>query len=322
MKSLKIAALGLTGAMMLSSEALAQTAGTRLNITSISASGTGCPSESFSTYVSEDAQAFTLSFDQYSAELSAGLQRSARKNCEVQMEMSVAPGWTFALVQADARGYAGIDSGVSATMRMYSRQDRKPYMHMSQTQLKGEYYGDYTTSGKVAVSAYQWSSCSPGTKRVNIFTDVNLQRLSSKTIAYSELSGLSAETITAVGELVSLMSPLTGAKSGAVRAAGHLQKALKRLNIASDAARHHSIIRSEAAHAQNWWNQLQSHIKHDKKLRNVTAIDQAESDLAVQFDAIDGLSRGENPNAAGLMTIDTLDGEITQKYAIAWRRCS
>ncbi len=322
MNHLKLALLTLVGAMALSSEALAQSTGKRLNIRSITASGTGCPTESFSTYVSEDAQAFTLSFDRYSVELASGLERSARKNCEILMEMNVAPGWTFALVQADARGYAGIDTGIAATMRMYSRQGRKPYMHMSKTELKGDYYGDYLSSGKVPVSAYQWSSCSSGSKLVNIFTDLNLQRLPSKNIAYAELSSVASDANAAVGSLVSLMMPLVGSKAAPVRSAEALRTAVMRLATASNASRHYGTIRAEANHVLNWWNHLQHLLRHDKRLKNNVDINQAVSGMTAWFDAIDGLSRGENPSAAGLMTVDTLDGEMTQKYAIAWKRCS
>ncbi len=79
--------------------------------------GTGCPGNSVDTYVSPDASAMTLIFDQYVAEVGPGISASAsRKFCNLVVDMVVPSGWQFSVFQVDYRGFADLKSATTGYM--------------------------------------------------------------------------------------------------------------------------------------------------------------------------------------------------------------
>lgn len=96
-------------------EAAAPKTGT-VQILSIKAAGTGCADPStFSTNISPDNQAFTVTFSEFVAELGAGMPLSAgRKNCSITLDLQVPNGWQYSIATFNYRGFMDIGEGVQA----------------------------------------------------------------------------------------------------------------------------------------------------------------------------------------------------------------
>lgn len=300
--------------------AQAQSAG-RLSIASMSTSGEGCDPNEVATYVSPDSQAFTLTFDNYNATLEAGKARTHRKACEVSVKLNVSPGWSFSIVNTDARGYAALDAGISGVLRMFSSMERQPFYNVSNKRINGEYFDDYESNAKVPVFAQQWSSCSQGQKTLRLFSDLTLQRLPSNSIDHASIVMALSSSIAEAKQTQSLIHSLSTNRSSAAVHARLLIDRLEHLKKLSQAKVPAAKIRAFNLAVSAQFKVLEAVVRADKRLKNAAQLQREISELKVRLDYLDGLIRGESFEAAGLMTVDTLDGEITQKYGIAWKRC-
>jgi hypothetical protein len=81
-------------------------------------SGTGCPSGTFETNISQDNLAFTVAFSAYIAQIGDGIdRREARKTCIIFVDLNIPPGFQFTIVNVDYRGFADLDAGVKGTLK-------------------------------------------------------------------------------------------------------------------------------------------------------------------------------------------------------------
>ena len=84
-------------------------------IQDITYNGSGCPIGTVAENVSDDNQAFTLTFSDYIAEAGPGVSiRDGRRNCQVTLDLHVPQGWQFSLASFDYRGYVFLDEGMQA----------------------------------------------------------------------------------------------------------------------------------------------------------------------------------------------------------------
>src|SRR4051812_36056959 len=74
-------------------------------------SGTGCPAGSVDWNISQNSSSVFLGFDAFVAETSASVT-SARKNCQIVMDLRFDPAWSFTVFRVDYRGFADLDAGV------------------------------------------------------------------------------------------------------------------------------------------------------------------------------------------------------------------
>ncbi|MBC7659933.1 MAG: DUF4360 domain-containing protein [Chitinophagaceae bacterium] len=87
-----------------------------VKIKSLSAIGSGCPDAStYSTNISDDAQAFTVTFSSFVAEVGPGIPLSAsRKNCALTATLQIPAGYQFSIATFNYRGFMDLDSKVQA----------------------------------------------------------------------------------------------------------------------------------------------------------------------------------------------------------------
>ncbi len=87
-----------------------------VTIKSIKVNGTGCPLGTVAENISEDKQAFTLTFSEFIAETGPGLSpANSRKNCVVTATLKVPVGWQYSIGSFYYRGFMGLDEGIKAT---------------------------------------------------------------------------------------------------------------------------------------------------------------------------------------------------------------
>ncbi|KAF8969181.1 hypothetical protein BDZ97DRAFT_1796418 [Flammula alnicola] len=84
-------------------------------ITSFGVNGSGCPPGSVFYLLNGENTAVTVTYSKYFAEVGPGIPISSnRKNCQLTFGISIPPGFSFGVVNADFRGYYQLDSKVTA----------------------------------------------------------------------------------------------------------------------------------------------------------------------------------------------------------------
>lgn len=151
----------------------------QISVNNLTYAGTGCPGGTVAMDISEDAQAFTLLFDQYVAEAGPGVLRSEnRKFCQILINLHVPGGWSFSVMDIDYRGFAQLDAGTfGEQVSEYYFQGRRGPAFM--TQLRGPYNSDYIASDNIPVQDMVWSPCGED-RAMNIKTQVRANAMGSR----------------------------------------------------------------------------------------------------------------------------------------------
>ncbi|KAK1764281.1 hypothetical protein QBC33DRAFT_547672 [Phialemonium atrogriseum] len=88
----------------------------QIQITSVTASGAGCPQGSFSTSISPDGTVITFGFDSY--QTLVGPQTNQREeDCNIFLGLRFPVGCSSASISTTYHGFAQIDSGVTGTLQ-------------------------------------------------------------------------------------------------------------------------------------------------------------------------------------------------------------
>lgn len=88
----------------------------RITVEVVTVNGSGCPAGTAVVATAADNTAFTVAYSDYLAQVGAGAAPTdLRKNCQLALRVKVPQGFTFAIAQADYRGYAHLAYGASAT---------------------------------------------------------------------------------------------------------------------------------------------------------------------------------------------------------------
>ena len=84
----------------------------------VTVNGSGCPAGTAAVAVSPDNTAFTVTYSTYLAQVGVGAAvTDFRKNCQLSLAVHVPSGFTFAIAEADYRGFASLVNGASGTER-------------------------------------------------------------------------------------------------------------------------------------------------------------------------------------------------------------
>lgn len=136
-----------------------------VKIKSIVAKGSGCPTDSsVATDISDDGQAFTVTFSEFAAGIGGGLRPvDSRKNCALQATLSVPAGWQFSIATFTYRGYMQLDAGIKAShSTQYWFQGESNTGHIK-AEVTGPEARDFVYSDRVGFqSVYiptSWSPC-------------------------------------------------------------------------------------------------------------------------------------------------------------------
>src|SRR5690348_5770864 len=95
----------------------------------VTVNGSGCPANTAAVAVSPDNTAFTVTYSKYLAQVGIGATATDfRKNCQLNLAVHVPSGFTFAIAEADYRGFASLQKGAVGTERAnyYFRDSRRP----------------------------------------------------------------------------------------------------------------------------------------------------------------------------------------------------
>ncbi len=171
--TLRIVGLGLFLAGLVTPALAQDDAPASFRINNIRSNGTGCPLGTVAVNISEDQQAFTLTFSEFFAEVSPSLGiQTQRKACKVIFDTEQDPGWEYAIFAVTYRGFAALDPGVRGEQDLrfggIGKQAR------TTMELTGPYDDNYINAQEVPVSSLKWSGCNNGNKLRDFTIDAAL----------------------------------------------------------------------------------------------------------------------------------------------------
>jgi len=150
-------------------------------ITGFSYSGTGCPSNSVAGMYEPDFTSLTLGFDAYVA--SAGPLTpigESRKNCQLIIGFEYTPGWKYAILTTEYRGYLLLDEGVSALQRSDYWFDGDTDKTFFYSTWDGPYEEDYNFSDDVEKEIATWSPCDSSANNLYINTQIRVNNMKNR----------------------------------------------------------------------------------------------------------------------------------------------
>ncbi|KAI0436519.1 hypothetical protein F4803DRAFT_556937 [Xylaria telfairii] len=136
-----------------------------IQISSVSASGNGCPQGSVATELSPDRQVVTFGFDKFQTYIGPGTQVADRtKNCQLHLNLVYPGGFQFAVVESTYHGYAQLEKGVTGTFYSTYYFSQSPAdTTTTQTSISGggiwEFGDVYTKQDQVPTASVIWSPC-------------------------------------------------------------------------------------------------------------------------------------------------------------------
>ncbi|MFI0982069.1 DUF4360 domain-containing protein [Streptomyces sp. NPDC021093] len=134
--------------------------------------GSGCRPGSASVAVSPDKTAFTVTYSEYLAQVGKGAKPTDfRKNCQLGLRVNVPQGYTYAILQADYRGYADLERGASATQNAsYYFQGMSGTARRSHA-FRGPLRGNWEVSDRTGIESLVFARCGT-TRNLNINTEL------------------------------------------------------------------------------------------------------------------------------------------------------
>jgi hypothetical protein len=172
------------GAMMLSSLSAPVTGSgmhivappDEMTVSVVYANGSGCKPGTAAVEVSPDKKAFTVTYSAFTAQV--GPESSPtdfRKNCQLGLNVDVPSGYTYAIAQADYRGYARLEKGAYASQRAFYYFQGMSHTTETNRKFNGFLDDFWQETDLVEVESLTWHPC--GAQRyLNVNTDLRVNR--------------------------------------------------------------------------------------------------------------------------------------------------
>lgn len=126
----------------------------------VGANGSGCPGGSYAVQVSPDNTAFTITYSQYTAQVGVGAgPLDFRRNCQIALNVHIPSGFTFAITEADYRGYAHLEAGSSGYEAAGYYFQGEPQTTHIQHYLSSPRDGDWQTTDMVGIASLTFLPC-------------------------------------------------------------------------------------------------------------------------------------------------------------------
>lgn len=153
----------------------------------ITVNGSGCPAGTAAVAVSPDNTAFTVTYSNYLAQVGVGAAPTDfRKNCQLALQVEVPAGFTYAILQADYRGYGYLESGATATQRAnYYFQGMSPTVYKSHS-FAGPLDDNWQTTDTSEIASVIWHPCGE-LRYLNINTELRVAAGTSDTTKTTSL---------------------------------------------------------------------------------------------------------------------------------------
>lgn len=126
----------------------------------VTVNGSGCPAGTAAVAVAPDNTAFTVTYSKFLAQVGGGAAPTDfRKNCQLNLRVHVPNGFTYAVAQADYRGFAHLEKGATALQRAnYYFQAMSPTAYVEHP-FSGSFEDNWQTTDKTDVAQLVYAPC-------------------------------------------------------------------------------------------------------------------------------------------------------------------
>ncbi|MFI9361556.1 DUF4360 domain-containing protein [Kitasatospora sp. NPDC053057] len=146
----------------------------RIVIDVATVNGSGCPVGSAAVAVSPDNTAFTVTYSSYLAQVGVGSKPTDfRKNCQLDLQVHVPQGFTYAIASADYRGFAHLENGASGVERANYYFQGDPGTTYQSHRFDGPTDDSWQATDSVDVAALVWAPCGEE-RNFNINTELRV----------------------------------------------------------------------------------------------------------------------------------------------------
>ncbi|WP_131739023.1 DUF4360 domain-containing protein [Actinomadura roseirufa] len=138
--------------------------------------GSGCPAGSAAVAVSDDKEAFTVTYSKYTAQAGGdSASTDSRKNCQIAMKVHVPQGFTYAINSTDYRGFANLEPGSTGTQKAsyYFQGDPRTTSHSHA--LRGELIDNWQFTDTIDIAALVYKPCGEE-RNFNINTELRVTK--------------------------------------------------------------------------------------------------------------------------------------------------
>lgn len=148
----------LGASLLLSTEIYAQAGAASFRILGIKTQGKACNPNTVAIDIASDQRAFTVTFSEFIAELSATTNRpQEQQSCRLSFDTEHGQGWEYTIVGVIFRGAAYLDSGVQGEQEVRFGTRGKDVI--TRMQLVGPYNDNYQNASEVNPAGRKWSGC-------------------------------------------------------------------------------------------------------------------------------------------------------------------
>ncbi|WP_242906399.1 DUF4360 domain-containing protein [Actinomadura terrae] len=134
--------------------------------------GTGCPPGTAAVALSDDKEAFTVTYSDYMAQ-AGGSSRPIdhRKQCLLSLNLHVPQGYTYAVSSADYRGYAHLADDAGAVVGASYYFQGNPQTGRVLHNLKGTFDENWQFTDRAPADQLIWKPCGED-RNLNIITEL------------------------------------------------------------------------------------------------------------------------------------------------------
>lgn len=140
----------------------------------VTVNGSGCKTGTAAVAVSADNTAFTVTYSDYIAQIGGDAKTSDfRKNCQLNLRVHVPGGFTYAIAEADFRGYAQLAKGATGQERANYYFQGSPETLYTTHPFKGPYDNDWAATDSLDVVSLVFKPCGEE-RNLNVNTELKL----------------------------------------------------------------------------------------------------------------------------------------------------
>lgn len=153
----------------------------RITVEVAAVNGSGCPAGTTNVSAAADNTSFTVAYSDYLVQVGVGAKPTDfRKNCQLSVRIRVPQGFTYAIAQAEYRGFAHLAAGANGLQQAGYYFQGHSSTGYSVHPLQGPFSDNWLTTDRTDVAALVYAPC--GEERLlNINTELRVSAGSSDT---------------------------------------------------------------------------------------------------------------------------------------------
>lgn len=160
----------------------------RIVLDVVSINGSGCPPGTADVVALADNTGFRVTYREFLARAGGGANATEfRKNCQLNVQVHIPQGFTFAIASAEYRGRARLEYGASALQRTNYYLQGSPDNNFSDNTFDGPLFSTWQTVDITPVTELVYAPCGEF-RNVNINTEL---RVDEGTVSPGKVSSMS-----------------------------------------------------------------------------------------------------------------------------------